>query len=107
MDLLDEFADGSGQWQWPFHHVFLDGVWGFVGHEVEARFFLALLFLDGEGAKADCEDADAMVAYFESQAWHEFVVDDVVGEHHVAELAEGWHLCAELCKEHLEGDLSG
>ena len=48
-----------------------------------------------------------MVAHFVGRAWCELVVDDVVLEHRVAELVEGWHLCAELCEEHLEGDCMG
>ena len=36
MDLMDQFADGGGQWQWSLHDVSLDGVWCFVGCKVEA-----------------------------------------------------------------------
>ena len=35
------------------------------------------------------------------------MVDDVTGQRHVAELAEGWYLHAQVIEECLKGDLSG
>ena len=101
VDLLHQFADGGGQWRGTLCHVFLDGVGCFVGGELKVCVFLPLLFLDGECAEADGEDAYAMVAGLKGGAWHEFVVDDVVGQSRVAEFPEGRYLCAKVIEEGL------
>ena len=101
MNLLDQFTDGSGQWQWPFCDVFLDGIWCLVGCKVKTCVLLSLLLLDGECEKADRKDADAVVACLEGWAWHEVMVDNIIGQCHIAELTEGWYLCMEVLKEHL------
>ena len=101
MDLLDQFTDGGRQRQWAFRDVFLDGVWCLVGCKVKTHVLLLLLLLDSERAKADHKAADAMVACLESRAWHEFMVDDIIGQCRIAELMEGWYLCTEVLKEHL------
>ena len=36
MDLMDQLADGGGQWWWSLRDVFLDGIWCFVGCKVKA-----------------------------------------------------------------------
>ena len=47
------------------------------------------------------EDADAVVVRFVHGAWGELVVDYVVEEDGVAELAKRWGLPAEVVKESL------
>ena len=76
--LLDELADGHGQWWQTFCEMLLDGVRCFVHCQFERCALQLLLPLDVEGSQADRKNADAIMVCFKHQAWSKFVVYDVV-----------------------------